>query len=200
MSSKKDERKDDARETKLEEQTSFTSQQQPQQEEIRKAMIGAFEEAKDSTKRAVQEARKEIPRYTEAVNNYQEQIIESAKEITENYVDSQREIINSFQQSAWNSQIGNAYQTFWSNWVVSPKEMIETYENMVSRSIDNTFTATRVASNIALANLEMIRISMQQTKENVKDFSRIATNDTKLFELAIGGYMKPLNRVFSESR
>ena len=78
--------------------------------------------------------------------------------------------------------------------------MIETYENMVSRSIDNTFTATRVASNIALANLEMIRISMRQTKENVKDFSRIATNDTKLFELAIGGYMKPLNRVFSESR
>jgi hypothetical protein len=69
MSSKKDERKDDARDAKLEKQTSFTSQQQPQQEEIRKAMIDAFEEAKDSTQRAVLEAKKEIPRYTEAVNN-----------------------------------------------------------------------------------------------------------------------------------
>ena len=200
MSSKKDERKDDAREAKLEEQTSFTSQQQPQQEEIRKAMIGAFEEAKGSTQRAVQEARKEIPRYTEAVNNYQEQILESAKEITENYIDSQKDIINSFQQSAWNSQIGNAYQSFWSNWIVSPREMTETYANLVSRSVDNTFTATRLANNIALANLEAFRMSMQQTKENAKDFSRIAANDAKMFELAIGGYMKPLNRVFSESR
>jgi hypothetical protein len=198
MSSKKDERRDDAKEAKLEEQTSFTSQQQPQQEEIREAMIDAFEEAKDSTQRAVQEARKEIPRYTEAVNNYQEQILESAKEIAENYIDSQKDIINSFQQSAWISQIRNAYQTFWSNWVVSPREMTETYANMVSRSVDNTFTATRLANNIALANMEAFRMSMQQTKENAKDFSRIATNDAKMFELAIGEYVKPLNRLVSE--
>ncbi|MGH9982364.1 MAG: hypothetical protein ACRD8W_00220 [Nitrososphaeraceae archaeon] len=168
MSSKKDERRDDAREAKSEEQTSFTSQQQPQQEEIREAMIDAFEEAKDNTQRAVQEARKEIPRYTEAVNNYQEQILESVKEIAENYIDSQKDIINSFQQLVWISQIGNAYQTFWSNWVVSPREMIETYAIMVSRSVDNTFTATRLANNIALANMEAFRISMQQTKENVR--------------------------------
>jgi len=198
MSSKKDERRDDAREAKLEKQTSFTSQQQPQQEEIREAMIDAFEEAKDSTQRAVQEARKEIPRYTEAVNNYQEQILESVKEIAENYLDSQKDIINSFQQLAWISQIRNGYQTFWSNWVVSPREMTETYANMVSRSVDNTFTATRLANNIALANIEAFRISVQQTKENAKDISRIATNDAKMFELTIGEYMKPFNRLVSE--
>jgi hypothetical protein len=198
MSSKKDERKDDTRETKLEGKTSFTSQQQPRQEEIRKAMIDAFEEAKNSTQRAVQEARKEIPRYTEAVNIYQEQILASAKEIAENYIDSQKDIINSFQQSTWMSQIGNAYQTFWSNWVVSPREMTETYANMVSRSIDNAFTATRLSNNITLANMEALRMSMQQTKENAKEFSRIATNDAKMFELAVGEYVKPLNRLVSE--
>ena len=170
MSSKKDERRDDAREAKLEEQTSFTSQQQPQQEEIREAMIDAFEEAKDSTQRAVQEARKEIPRYTEAVNNYQEQILESAKEIAENYIDSQKDIINSFQQSAWISRIRNAYQTFWSNWVVSPREMTETYANMVSRSVDNTFTATRLANNIALANMEAFRMSSRKRQRMQKTF------------------------------
>jgi hypothetical protein len=198
MSSKKDERKDDARDAKLEKQTSFTSQQQPQQEEIRKAMIDAFEEAKDSTQRAVLEAKKEIPRYTEAINNYQEQILQSAKEIAENYIDSQKDIINSYQQSAWFSQIGNAYQRFWSSWVVSPKKMTETYANMVSCSVDNAFTATRLANNIALSNMEAFRMSMQQTKENAKDFSRIATNDAKMFELAIGEYVKPLNRLVSE--
>ena len=135
-------------------------------------MIDAFEEAKDSNQRAVQEARKDIPRYTEAVNNYQEQILESVKEIAENYIDSQKDIINSFQQSAWISQIRNAHQTFWSNWVVSPKGMTETYADMVSRSVDNIFTVTRLANNIALANMETFRISLQQTKENAKDPDR----------------------------
>ena len=54
-------------------------------------MIDAFEEAKDSNQRAVQEARKDITRYMEAINNYQEQILESAKEIAENYIDSQKD-------------------------------------------------------------------------------------------------------------
>lgn len=39
---------------------------------------------------------------------------------------------------------------------------------------------------------------MKQTKENAKDFSRIATNDAKMFELEIGEYMKPLNRLIAE--
>jgi hypothetical protein len=45
--------------------------------------------------------------------------------------------------------------------------------------------------------MEALRISMQQTKENAKDFSRIATNDAKMFELGIGEYVKPLNRLIS---
>jgi predicted RNA-binding protein len=88
--------------------------------------------------------------------------------------------------------------SFWSNWMVSPREMTERYVNMVSRSVDNTFTATRLASNMALANMEAFRASIQQTKENSKDFSRIATNDAKMFELAIGEYMKLLNRLKTE--
>lgn len=44
--------------------------------------------------------------------------------------------MNSFQQSTWNSQLENAYQTFWSNWIVSPKEMIETYANNLAKRLD----------------------------------------------------------------
>jgi hypothetical protein len=97
MSSKKDEQKnDDNGKTKLEQQASFTSQQLVQQEVIRKAMIDAFEEARSNTQRALEEATKEIPRYTEAINNYQEQIFHDTKEIADIYIDLQYGSQNGF--------------------------------------------------------------------------------------------------------
>jgi hypothetical protein len=157
--------------------------------------VDAFDEAKDNTQKAVKEARKEIPHNTEAVNEYQEQTLEAVREIAENYIESQKEIINSFQQSTWVSQIGNAYQTFWSNWILSPKKMTEVYANMVSHSVDNTFTAARLANNMTFVNMEAFKTSMQQTKDNAKEFSRIAVNNAKMFEQATGEYIKSSNQL-----
>jgi hypothetical protein len=189
MSSKKGERKDDATTAKSE-QPSFASQQ-----EIREAIVDAFDEAKDNTQKAVKEARKEIPRYTEAVNEYQEQTLGAVEEIAENYIESQKEIINSFQQSTWVSQIGNAYQAFWSNWMLSPKKTTETYASMVSRYLDNTFTAARLVNNMTFVNIEAFKTSMQQTKDNAKEFSKIAVNNAKMFEQAAEEYIKSSNQL-----
>ncbi|HEY9387805.1 MAG TPA: hypothetical protein VIP70_12255 [Nitrososphaeraceae archaeon] len=194
MASRKDNRKDEPATAKAEEPLSISQQQK--EEEIREAIVDAFDEAKDNTQKAVKEARKEIPRYTEAVNNYQEQTLEAAREIAENYIESQKEIINSFQQSTWVSQIGNAaYQTFWSNWMLSPKKMTETYASMVSHYVDNTFTAARLVNNMIFANMEAFKTSMQQTKDNAKEFSRIAVNNAKMFEQAAGEYIKSSNQL-----
>jgi hypothetical protein len=188
MSSKKGERKDDATTIKSE-QPSFTSQQ-----EIREAVVDAFEEAKDNTQKAVKEARKEIPHYTEAVNEYQERTLEAVEEIAENYIESQKEIINSL-QSTWTSHFGNPYERFWSNWMLSPKKMTETYASMVSRYLDNTFTAARLANNMTFVNMEAFKTSIQQTKDNAKEFSRIAVNNAKMFEQAAGEYIKSSNQL-----
>jgi hypothetical protein len=194
MASRKDNRKDEPATAKAEEPLSISQQQK--EEEIREAIVDAFDEAKDNTQKAVKEARKEIPRYTEAINNYQEQTIEAAREIAENYIESQKEIINSFQQSTWVSQISNAaYQTFWSNWMLSPKKMTETYASMVSHYVDNTFTAARLVNNMIFANMEAFKTSMQQTKDNAKEFSRIAVNNAKMFEQAAGEYIKSSNQL-----
>jgi hypothetical protein len=193
MASRKDDRKNDSATAKAEEPLSISQQQK--EEEIREAIVDAFDEAKDNTQKAVKEARKEIPRYTEAINNYQEQTLGAAREIAENYIDSQKEIINSFQQSTWVSQIGNAYQTFWSNLMLSPKKATEIYANMVSHYVDNTFSAARLVNNMIFANMEAFKTSMQQTKDNAKEFSRIAVNNAKAFELVAGEYMKSLNQL-----
>jgi hypothetical protein len=66
---------------------------------------------------------------------------------------------------------------------------------MVSHSVDNTFTTARLANNMIFANMEAFKTSMQQTKDNAKELSRIAVNNAKAFELVAEEYMKSLNQL-----
>lgn len=191
MASSKDDRKDEAKAKT--EQPSLSSQEQ-RQEELREAIVEAFDEAKDNTQRIVKESKKEIPHFTNAINNYQEQTLQAIREIAENYIDTQKEIINSFQQSTWISQLGDTYRTFWLNWML-PKNMTETYANIISNSIDNTFAATRVTNNMISANMETFKVSAQQTKDNLKELSKAAVSNAKILQQTAGEYLKSLNEL-----
>ena len=174
MSTKKEERKDET--TVTTSQSSSPSQTNEQQ-----AVNRALQETKENIRKTTDEARNQIPRYTQAVNDYQEQTIQATREIADNYLDSQKEIINSF-QSAWIPQIENANRVFWSNWMVSPRHMTETYARIVSSFADNTIAATRLVNNTIFANMEAFKTSMQHAKDNAKEFSRIGVNAAKTFE------------------
>jgi len=54
-----------------------------------------LDEAKENVVNAAEEARREIPRYTETMRSYQEQIIQSSYEVADNYINIQKQIINS---------------------------------------------------------------------------------------------------------
>ena len=82
------------------EQEVTTSKEPVQQTEQQEAINKALDETKNNIKRATDEARKDIPHYTQVVNEYQEETIEAARQIADHYLESQREIINSI-QSAW---------------------------------------------------------------------------------------------------
>ena len=155
-------------------------QQQQQQREQQQSLNRALDQTKDNIRKSTDEARKEIPRYTQAVNDYQEQTIQAAREITDNYIESQRQIINSL-QSAWVPQIEEANKVFTSNWI-SPRYLIEIYANMVSNFADNIIAATRLVNNIIFANLDAFKTSIQQAKDNVKELSRIGVNNARTFE------------------
>ena len=178
MSTKKEERKDETTVTT----TSQSPSQSPAQssEQQQQAVNKALQETKDNIRKTTDEARNQIPRYTQAVNDYQEQTIQATREIADNYLDSQKEIINSF-QSAWIPQIENANRVFWSNWF-SPRHITETYARIVSSFADNTIAATRLVNNTIFANMDAFKTSMQHAKENAKEFSRIGVNAAKTFE------------------
>jgi hypothetical protein len=175
VSTKKEERKEETTVTTSQSQSpSQTSEQQQQ------AVNRALQETKDNIRKTSDEARNQIPRYTQAVNDYQEQTIQATREIADNYIDSQKEIINSF-QSALIPQLENANRVLWSNWV-SPRHFTETYARIVSSFADNTIAATRLANNAIFANMEAFKTSMQHAKENAKELSRIGVNAAKTFE------------------
>jgi hypothetical protein len=155
--------------------TSSSSQVQQQQ-----AVNQALDKTKDNIRRATDEARKDIPRYTQTVNEYQEQTIQVTIEIADNYLESQKEIINSF-QSAWVPAIEQAYAVFWNYWM-SPRILTDIYARTVSSIADNTIATIRLVNNNVFSNLNAFKTSIQNTRDNVKEVSRIGVNAARTYE------------------
>jgi hypothetical protein len=181
MSTRKEQRKDEDT-TSTTTTTSTTSQSQVQQEQ-QQSVNRALEQTRDNIRRATDEARRDIPRYTQAVNEYQEQTIQTAREIADNYLESQKEIINSFQSSCL-PQIEATNRVFTSNWIASPRHLADNYARVVSSFADNAIAATRLLNNTIFANLEAFKTSVQNARDNAKEFSRIGVNAAKAFEQA----------------
>jgi len=141
-----------------------------------------LDETKNNIRRSIDEARSQIPRYGQIINDSQEQVIQAAKEITDDYLESQKEIINSL-QSAWVPFAENIYKINYG-WWISPRKMTEVYSRMVSNFADNIITSTRLVKNTVFVNMEAFKTSMQQAKDNVNDLSRIGVNAARTFEQA----------------
>jgi hypothetical protein len=66
--------------------------------------------------------------------------------------------------------------------MISPRQIAEDYSNAVSTLADNAISATRLANNAISANLQVFNTSVQTTKENVKELSKMSGNTVKTFQ------------------
>ncbi len=139
-----------------------------------------LDETKSAVKRTTDEAIKEIPRFTKAVNEYQEESIQATKDIADNFLESQKEIIHST-QSLWIPYIENVQNSYWSYWT-SPKRATENYARAVSNITDSTIASTRLANNALFATMNAWKTSMQHARDNAKEFSRLNAGVAKTFE------------------
>jgi phage-related minor tail protein len=146
--------------------TETYSQLQREQEQ---AITKALDESKDNIKKTTNEARREIPRYTDVISDYQENTVQAIREVADSYIESQKEIIV------------NSYQ-LWSNWMISPRQIAEDYSNAVSNLADNAISATRLANNTISANLQAFNTSVQTAKENAKELSKMSGNTIRTFQ------------------
>jgi hypothetical protein len=162
------------------EEEQLAAQERLHQREQQQSINKALDETKNNIRRTADEARKDIPRYTQIVNEYQEETIQAARQMADNYLESQREIINSV-QSVLVPQIEAANRAVTSNWA-SPRHVTEHYARLVSAFADNTIAVTKLVNNAVFANLEAFKTSVQSARDNVKEFSRIGVNSAKTLE------------------
>ena len=139
-----------------------------------------LDETKSTVKKTTDEAIKEIPRFTKAVNEYQEESIQATKDIADNFLESQKEVIHSV-QSLWVPYVENIQNSYWSYWS-SPNRATENYARAVSNITDSTIASTRLANNVLVATMETWKTSIQHTRDNAKEFSRLNANVAKTFE------------------
>jgi len=110
-----------------------------------------LDETKSTVKKTTDEAIKEIPRFTKAVNEYQEESIQATKDIADNFLESQKEVIHSV-QSLWVPYVENIQNSYWSYWT-SPNRATENYARAVSNITDSTIASTRLANNVLFATM-----------------------------------------------
>lgn len=143
-------------------------------------MIKALDESKENIRHGINEAKAEIPRFTQIVKDFQETAIESTKEISDAFIESQRQVISSL-QSVWIPSLVDAYGSIWNYWTLQPI-ISDIYVRMVRITADNMIAATRFANNIIFANIEAAKALMPQLKDNAKELLRLSENAAKSFE------------------
>jgi hypothetical protein len=155
----------------------------------------ALDETKSTVKKTTDEAVKEIPRFTNAVNEYQEETIQATKDIADSFLESQKEVIHSM-QSLWVPYIENVQNSYLSYWV-SPQRVTENYARAVSNIVDNTIVATRLANNELFATMDAWTSAIQHARDNAKEFSRLNANVANTFENAARDNLRNFSREHS---
>jgi hypothetical protein len=128
------------------------------QEQEQEAIETVLDETKRAIKKTVSEAKKEIPRYTEAIAGLQEETIQATKQIGYDLIELQREaasLVPKFQER---------FMSYYVPWAY-PKLVTEYYSRMVDSYVDNVISATNLVSSLVVFNMESIQRLADSTKE-----------------------------------
>ncbi len=167
-----------------------SSIQQQQQDEQHQATIRSIDETKNNIHQAIEEVRRETPRYAQTITDFQNETTDATREIADNFLDSQKEVINSM-QSAWDSvaqSTGVGGGNYWTSGMMSgsmpifsPNQMANIYTRTVGAMTEAYAASTRMATNMMFAGLEVTRATTNYARQNAKEASRITSNTARAF-------------------
>jgi hypothetical protein len=159
---------------------SLQQQQQQQADRLQESTQRMFDETKHNIQNSLEEARNQIPRYNQAIYNYQEQVVNATGEIATSYIDTQNAIIHAFNASVapYFENIQNAYRQYYS---LNPQNVQEFYSQTISNIANNGVTVVRLVNNTIFTNFDLLKTSWQQATDNVKEISRVTTNTARAF-------------------
>ena len=140
----------------------------------------AFNESKKSIDESIREARNQIPRYTETINQVQEQTLQATKDIAESYLEYQKQTIDSF-QSISTPYLYNVNNQFLNNQDYF-RRMPEIYSKIVNNYAENTIAMSRIFNDMAFSNIELFKNIVDNTKKQSKHLAEIGKRNVSAYE------------------
>lgn len=159
--------------------TSNTQQQQQQNE----ATIRSIDETKNNIHQALEEVKRETPRYSQTITDFQNQTADATREIADSFLDSQKEVINSI-QSAWIpivQRTGYNWTTGMIGTPFSPREFADIYARTIGAITEAYVAYTRMATNVLFAGIEATKATTNYTRQNAKEAAHITSTTAKTF-------------------
>src|SRR5215213_7497454 len=149
-----------------------------QQDAINKTLDNTLHNVKRST----DEARREIPQYTQRIAEYQEKTIQTIKDIASDVIESQKQVVDSFQsqqqQGDRNSSNGSInFNGLWN--LYNPQRIAENNAAMVNNFTSYLLNASNIINNALASNMRVYNTALEQTRDNVKAFTKTNTDYIK---------------------
>src|SRR5215203_5536985 len=123
-----------------------------QQDAINKTLDNTLHNVKRST----DEARREIPQYTQRIAEYQEKTIQTIKDIASDVIESQKQVVDSFQsqqQQQGNSNNSNGINS--TNGLWNPQRIAENNAAMVNNFTSYLLNASNLINNALASNMRV---------------------------------------------
>ena len=133
-----------------------------------------MDETIKTIKKTVNEAKREIPKYTEAMSQIQEETIQATKQIGYDLIELQREaasLVPKFQER---------FMSYYVPWAY-PKLVTDYYSKMVDSYVDNVISATNLVNSLAIVNMENI----QRLADSNREYWRVGVENTKAISNSI---------------
>ncbi|HYZ95799.1 MAG TPA: hypothetical protein VE524_04225 [Nitrososphaeraceae archaeon] len=155
-----------------------------QQDAINKTLDNTLHNVKRST----DEARREIPQYTQRIAEYQEKTIQTIKDIASDVIEAQKQVVDSFhsqqqqqQQQQVNGNSSNGINFSNGLWwdLYNPQRIAENNAAMVNNFTSYLLNASNLINNTLASNMRVYNTALEQTRDNVKAFAKTNTNYIK---------------------
>ena len=121
-------------------------------------------------RRSTDEARREIPQDTQRITEYQEKTIQTVKDISSDFIEAQKQVVNSFQSQLDRSGVWNLY---------NPERIAENNAVIVNNFTSYLLNVSNLLNNTLASNIRVYNTALEQTRDNVKAFTKTNTNYTK---------------------
>jgi hypothetical protein len=125
-------------------------------------------------RRSTDEARREIPQYTQRIAEYQEKTIQTVKDISSDFIEAQKQVINSFQSQLDRSGVWNLY---------NPERIAENNAVIVNNFTSYLLNTSNLINNALASNMRVYNTALEQTRDNLKTLTKTNTD-----------YIKSVNR------